>query len=83
MPLYLSMISQKAWASGPIPIRESFHPAESINAYQAEHYDVIMWLNMALQLLPDSFWRLICVDNLIGFRQTHWLVAFEESANSL
>ena len=37
-----------------------------------------MGLNMALELLPESFWRLICNDSPIGFRQTHWLVAFED-----
>ena len=48
-----------------------------------KYYDVIMWLKMALELLPDSSWRLLCVDSPIGFRQPDCLVAFDDITKSL
>ena len=42
-----------------------------------------MWLKMALQLLPDSSWRLLYVDSPIGFRQPDCLVVFDDITKNL
>jgi hypothetical protein len=55
--------------AGPIPNEESFDPERSTNSRQAETSRSDHALDMALELLPDSLWRLICIDSPGGFGQ--------------
>jgi hypothetical protein len=54
---------------GQYPLKNPLILSFQQTRVKRKRYNVIVRLHMAPELLPDGFWRLLCVESPIGFGQ--------------